>query len=270
MLTLLLSLALTLVTGVDIYKQWDVLMQEYVHTGGVMDGIEINTVDYKGIKADDRFWDFLEALEKFDTDQLTTVQDAYAFYNNVYNALVIKMIIVHACDNKNGGGCISGIRDIEDVWERTDIGIIQGRNVSLDDIETYTRNPVPYAENVCVHGCIVCGSISCPNVRKEAYNPQDVDAQMSDNFEEWVNNPKKGHMWDASTSTLTLSPIFTWFEEDFEKNTTQPNGVIPFILPYLDSDEQIGIKQAYTTNTLKLEYFDYDWSLNGEAPCECQ
>lgn len=269
MLTLLLSLAVTFVAGVDIYKQWDVLVKEYVHSGETLDGIVTNTVDYKGIKADDRFWDYLEALEKFDTDQLTTVQDVYAFYNNVYNALVIKMIIVHACESKNGG-CITGIRDIDNIWERTDAGVIQGRNVSLDDIETYVRNPTPYAENVRVHGCIVCAGISCPDVRAEAFTPQDVDAQMSDNFEKWLQNPKKGHTWDYSRNLLTLSPIFKWFEADFEKNTTQPNGVVPFILPYLDSDEQIQVKEAYASITLKLEYFDYDWNLNGEAPCECQ
>ena len=43
-----------------------------------------------------------------------------------------------------------------------------------------------------MHMCIVCASISCPNVRMEAFKSPIINEQMDDQVREFVRNNKKG------------------------------------------------------------------------------
>ena len=50
----------------------------------------------------------------------------------------------------------------------------------------------PTREDSRLHACIVCASISCPNVRLRAYQPEILRTQMDDNMRDFLANPKKG------------------------------------------------------------------------------
>ena len=43
-----------------------------------------------------------------------------------------------------------------------------------------------------MHTCIVCASISCPNVRMEAYKSKIINQQMDDQVKVFLSNSKKG------------------------------------------------------------------------------
>ena len=47
-------------------------------------------------------------------------------------------------------------------------------------------------EDPRLHACIVCASISCPDVRTTAYNPSTIDDQMTDQMKNFLQNNKKG------------------------------------------------------------------------------
>ncbi len=47
-------------------------------------------------------------------------------------------------------------------------------------------------EDSRVHACIVCASISCPNVRMEAFQPDRVGEQMDSQVKDFLGNSKKG------------------------------------------------------------------------------
>lgn len=49
-----------------------------------------------------------------------------------------------------------------------------------------------FREDSRLHACIVCASISCPNVRREAFRPERVGQQMDDQLQQFLANPKKG------------------------------------------------------------------------------
>ena len=151
---------------------------------GKVDGVAINVVDYCGIKADPYFNKVVEAwsvanIAGFNEDEFL------AFFINAYNIFAIQTIIKHAI--LPGGQCIKGIRDIG-----FDLPIqVAGFNTTLDQIELWLRNPRKYGwdfdEDCRIHGCIVCASVSCPNVRPEAYQPNHdkLNAQMSSNVRDW-------------------------------------------------------------------------------------
>ena len=47
-------------------------------------------------------------------------------------------------------------------------------------------------EDSRVHACIVCASISCPNVKREAFRPDKIGDQMDSQVRDMLQNPKKG------------------------------------------------------------------------------
>ena len=146
-----------------------------------------------------------------------------------------------------------------------------------------------HREDSRLHACIVCASISCPNVRREAFRAGEVGEQMDSQVRDFLSNTKKGeftvspwfgeegtfghthththtHMHtglslDRSSNTLTLSPIFLWFVGDFEAY----GGVRKFISPYLPPGDADYIAQHNPT----IHYFTYNWNVNGVPPCTC-
>lgn len=139
-------------------------------------------------------------------------------------------------------------------------------------------------EDSRLHACIVCASISCPNVKTRAYQTDSLSSQMDDSVKDFLANPQKGaviiileidsflsiqrrhlyytgHSLDQSANILHLSQIFLWFVGDFE----QYGGVVKFIEPYLPGNEV----EYITSHNPSLAYFEYNWDLNGVPPCHC-
>jgi hypothetical protein len=69
----------------------------------------------------------------------------------------------------------------------------------------------------------------------------------------FINNPRYNRL---DKRTLYVSKIFDWFAVDFRKD------IIGFFLKYAQGNlkRQLEAKRG----KIKLEYLDYDWSLNGK------
>jgi hypothetical protein len=94
---------------------------------------------------------------------------------------------------------------------------------------------------------IVCASVSCPDLRKEAFSASKLDEQLEQQTVQFLLNDRKGARIDGDE--IRVSKIFDWFEDDFETY----GGVKPFVLKY---------RKGVSTN-LELEAdLPYDWSLN--------
>lgn len=253
---------------------WDRVLKAHVATSGELEGIPTHVVDYKGISLDQDFSKFVQSLENADVQNLTK-NETYALFMNAYNALAIKMVADHPCKKSILGTCegpISSITDIgwtvfgpaSTVWLKP-AGKIGGRTYSLQQIEDFLRTPTPFIEDARLHACIVCASISCPNVRNEAFRANKVGKQMDDQVRDMLSNSKKGMALDRDAMRLTLSHIFSWYEADFERSA---GSVIDFVLPFIASedDQKFLVKHK---RDIKLAYFEYDWHTNGKAPCNC-
>ena len=87
---------------------------------------------------------------------------------------------------------------------------------------------------------------------------------MTAQMQEMLASTAKGLLVNQTSHTLTLSKIFDWYAADFQGAA---GSVIDFILPFLPHKTQQYIVDHKAG--LSTGFFDYNWDLNGEAPCNC-
>ncbi len=116
---------------------------------------------------------------------------------------------------------------------------------------------------------IVCASISCPDLRDEAYLASNLQGQLQEASYNFVNNPEKGVYVDESSGRVKFSKIFKWFGDDFiasysskklfNNYSLKENAALNFTSDYLESEQT---KEYLMSNKLKIGYLKYDWHLN--------
>lgn len=221
-------------------QDWDLLdavLAQYV-SPVQREGVHFNGVDYEALAKDSRYPQLLAQLENADPEALSSKQERLAFYINAYNVYAIKMVI----DNMP----LESIRDagslFSPVWKKP-VGKIAGKPVTLDQIEHAILRSMGEPR---IHFAIVCASLSCPNLRQEAYRAVSIEQQLEDQTQKFLEDDTKGLV--VAGSRVRLSQIFDWFEEDFEAI----GGIEAFIRRYRDLPEQI----SWRAN------LPYDWDLN--------
>lgn len=234
-LLLLLSLFICHTAAAFDWRAYDQLLREHVHSGQRF-GINANLVDYAAIAKDSRFAPIAEQLASYNPTSLNKIEKL-AFYINAYNYFALKLVVDQQPQNS--------IRDIGNffspVWKKP-AGKINGESVSLDFIEHQVLRKMGEPG---IHFAIVCASLSCPDLRAEAYNPEDLMQQLNDQIQLFLNNPKG---LKADKNTLYISKIFDWFSADFKPY----GGVLPFLRLY---KPELSRFDSFST-------LDYDWRLN--------
>lgn len=234
-LLLLLSLFICHTAAAFDWRAYDQLLREHVHSGQRF-GINANLVDYAAIAKDSRFAPIAEQLASYNPAPLNKIEKL-AFYINAYNYFALKLVVDQQPQNS--------IRDIGNffspVWKKP-AGKINGESVSLDFIEHQVLRKMGEPG---IHFAIVCASLSCPDLRAEAYNPEDLMQQLNDQIQLFLNNSKG---LKADKNTLYISKIFDWFSADFKPY----GGVLPFLRLY---KPELSRFDSFST-------LDYDWRLN--------
>ncbi len=227
------------------FSGWDQLLKKNV-IPKVISGVKLNAVNYKNIKNDSVYKKLIEDLKNYDPADLKTKNDRLAFWINVYNVMAVKMVL----DNYP----VKSIKDagslFKSVWKK-EVGVVGGKVTTLNDIEHEILRKMGEPR---IHVAIVCASVSCPDLRPEAYVADKLDAQLDDQLTKFLANSGKGLKIDSGDNKLYLSSIFKWFEEDFESK----GGVVPYLTKYVDSRYTTTLKSG----KLKSKYLDYDWGLN--------
>jgi len=260
------------------YTLWSNILSQIVDTTGAIDGIYINRVNYTLLMTPPLRVQFDTFLLQLQNQNLTVINltrhEFFAYYINSYNALAIAQVINNPCQFDPFGNCsgqISGIRDIgtyeNPVWTQP-AGVLGGQTVTLQYIENLLRKQTPgnrFPIDPRVHAAIVCASISCPNLAPVAYSAVDLDRMMNHQFGEFLKNSGKGMYIESKSKTITLSSIFDWYKEDFE---IVASGVLNFIMQGNFSLPDYTINwlhiMAFDRSQVTLNYFDYNWNLNGE------
>jgi len=231
-------------SGVD-HALWDYLLKTYVENG---------LLDYDGIARDYLFRTYIRQLSEADPHKLTTAADDLALLCNAYNAFVVDGVITHKIRDSVMNHPVAG-KEFFDLEEH----IFYGQTMSLNHIEHEIIRK-RYKEPR-VHVALVCAARSCPAIRPEAYVGKRLARQLEDQSIQFANNPKYV-AYDTRANTLRLSPILKWYGGDWK----HLGGCLPWLAGRVqDSALQQAIQRA-ARNEVKIAFFDYDWSLNAQAP----
>ena len=221
------------------WSNYNQLLKQYVKSGSI-NGVNLMKVDYNGIKRDAAYSKVLSQIASFDTTRLANMQEKLAFYMNAYNILAIKVVLDHwpVKSIKDVGGLFTS------VW-KVDAGKINHKIVSLNQVEHEILRKMGEPR---IHMAIVCASVSCPDLRAEAYTAGMLDKQLDEQSKMFLANNKKGLY--VRGNVAYVSKIFDWFEDDFDR----VGGVKKFIQKYNTS----------VSERTKIDAdIDYDWQLNG-------
>lgn len=217
------------------------ILESHVHEG---------RVDYAGLKANrDLLDDYLKQLGEVTRENFDgwAEPERLAFLINLYNAATLQLII----DNYP----VTSIKSLGGIarspWSRDFVSLF-GKVVSLDDIE-HAIIRKEFAEPR-IHFALVCAAKSCPPLRNEAYIGKHLDAQLTNQAESFLRDPTKNRL-DSASGTLHLSSIFKWYLQDFAKD---PAGLVAYLTPFLQQGDQAWLED----NKARVNYLEYDWSLN--------
>tara|TARA_R110001583_G_scaffold48227_4_gene150826 strand:- start:3723 stop:4469 length:747 start_codon:yes stop_codon:yes gene_type:complete len=203
-------------------------------------GIRTNLVNYDAISKDPAFSSLFERLAAFDPSTLKG-KEKMAFYINTYNLFAIKLITDHKPKHS--------IRDIgtwfSPVWQKP-AAMLNANTISLDTIEHKILRKMKEPR---IHFAIVCASLSCPDLRIEAYSAKNLDQQLDEQTRRFLANPGKGINIDGEV--IYISKIFDWFTKDFAADK-KATGILKFIAQY---NMEAGRFSDYET-------LDYNWKLN--------
>lgn len=221
------------------WSLYDELLSEYVKPGQ-KEGLEANLVDYSGLRADARFDVLVEMIREYPVENLEGDKEHLAYYINAYNILTIRLILDRwPVDSiKDIGGFFKGPWDIV-VLENSD------GKLTLDNIEHDIIRSMPEPR---IHFAVNCASLSCPDLRREAYRANRLDEQLDDQVREFLHQKGKGIVINGRP--IKVSRIFDWYEEDFDGE----GGVKTFVRQYRPD---IKIDRVAAS-------IPYNWSVNSQ------
>ena len=165
------------------FSGWDALLKKYVGTATI-DGVALNTVAYKGLKGDPEFEKVIAGLKTASLDGLKTQEEKLSFWINVYNILAVKVVVDHYP--------VKSIKDVgslfKSVWKRK-AGVVAGQERTLNEVEHEILRKMGEPR---IHVAIVCASVSCPDLRKEAFQADRLNEQLDDQVKLFLENTGKG------------------------------------------------------------------------------
>lgn len=215
------------------------------------------SLDYRGLTKEEKLNEYLNLLANVNPSRLGSDQEKMAFWINVYNAFTIKAIVdnypVESINDLHSGGRIIGHIFSTTVWD-DDFIQINNKEYSLNDVEHKILRKE--FKEPRIHFAIVCASISCPQLRNEAYSAAKLEEQLQDQAIKFFGDKTK-NKFDEKNKIAHLSKILDWFDEDFGENDEE---VLRFVSKYLNS--KLSSKINEDIDNWSIEYLDYDWSLN--------
>ena len=218
------------------HESWSDLLQKHVTPTG--------TVNYQGFIADRKLLlQYLSLLSDNPPGGNWSDEEKIAYWINAYNAFTIMLIIDHypISSIKKIAGIIPMVNSPWDIK----FFRIGGVHFDLNTIEhDILRKDF---DEPRIHFAVNCASVSCPNLRGEAYSADRLEEQLTDQTRSFINDPARNVLFGK---TLRISRIFDWFQQDFTRNG---RSVRQFINTY--SNQPLAADQ-------KINFMEYDWNLN--------
>ncbi len=233
--------------GLVDHSGWDQLLKKYVDDRGLVD-----YAAWKATAADVQTLDEYTLRLSAAAFPANASRDAQlAFWINAYNAVTVKGILREypTTSIRNHTAKVYGYN----IWQDLKL-IVNGNSYSLEAIEHEVLRKMGEPR---IHFAIVCASIGCPRLLNEAYTADKLDAQLTLNAKAFFAEASKFQA-DASAGTIQISPILSWFAQDFGANSAAQ---MKTIAPYLPATAQ----ELANSGIARISYLDYDWGLNDRS-----
>lgn len=232
----------------SMHEGWSALLAAHVEHG---------LVDYDAFARSTEFSRYLESLAAARLERMTK-DERLAYWINVYNAYTIALVNKHKeRESIRNINMFLGVVKGKGPWKE-EIVRAAGRVLTLDEVE-HKIIRVEFKEPR-IHMALVCAAISCPPLRREAYEGARLNEQLKDQTRTFLRDRQMENRLDLGNSIIHLSPIFDWYREDFGKTNAN---ILRFVAPYFDG---AGERNAFADSRLKIEFTEYDWSLNLQRP----
>ena len=221
------------------HQTWDALLKKHVSAEG--------KVDYAGFKEDAAELDaYLKLLSDNHPNEVNwSENERLAYWINAYNAFTVKLIVDnYPVKSIKEIGKGPNIPFVNTPWDIKFIKI-EGQTYDLNNIEHGILRK--HFNEPRIHFAVNCASVSCPNLRNEAFIASRLDEQLSDSARQFLADSGKNKL---RPNKAELSKIFDWFKGDFTKNG---QSLIQFLNQYA----------PVTLNPdAEISHLKYDWSLN--------
>jgi hypothetical protein len=234
------------------HGRWNQLLEE--HVTWVRDG-SASVVDYNGFQQDRReLKRYLAQLSDVRKPQYEKMNrnEKLAFLINAYNAFTVELVLRHYPD-------IESIKDIGHLfklpWDITFFRLL-GKDRKLNELEHQMIRV--WFDEPRIHFVVNCASVGCPALRPEALTSAELEQQLAESTRRFLTDDTRNR-FNAGEDELFVSPIFKWYDEDFE----EAGGVKAWLTEYADvlGDNESERKRV-RNGGYDLEYTDYDWNLN--------
>ena len=258
--TFLLLIATGLVQAFDhSHDAWDALLKRHVVL--ISEG-NASQLDYAGMLADRATLEsYLETLSAVAEDEYRSWSKTQrlAFLINAYNAFTVELILTRYPD-------IQSIKEIGSLfrspWKQRFFTLL-GKERHLDELEHELIRAPGVFDEPRIHFAVNCASVGCPMLRNEAYTAERLNTQLEDALRRFLSDRSRNR-FDASSGRIQVSMIFDWYGEDFAQGHQGYTSLQTLFGQYagLLTDSNAA-RQRIAADDYRLEFLDYDWSLNG-------
>ena len=168
--------------------------------------------------------------------------DVLAYHLNAYNALAMKGVI----DEGVTDGFTSFFkRQLFFRFRKVTVG---GVSMSLSAYENDVIRPLGEPR---VHFALNCMVRSCPRLPQEAFNADELEAQLEAAAREFLNDPRNVRV-DAAAREVWLSSILDFYTRDFA-----PDGKRRSLIEYVNRYRDEPVDPGFA-----VKFIPYDWTLN--------
>ena len=194
---------------------------------------------------------YLDTLTSVDPDTLHR-DDGLAFWINLYIAAALDIARRALAEGHDS------VLRIGDGFNAP-VANIGGEELSLEGIE---HGKIRRFGDPRIHAALVCGSVSCPTLRFEAFSGELLDKQLDDQMRYFLS--AGAFVADRTTGVAYLSRVFLWYGADFVRPARMPT-----LLP--SSKRRIAAAATKWLTADDADWFDadrpaikfqkYDWGL---------
>ncbi len=259
-----LLFALLLVSGIahagfdQSHASWNSLLHDYVVVAP--DGLS-SRVRYAGLLANRaKLNSYLDEVSNVTAAEYNSWprRERLAFLINAYNAYTIALVL-------SKYPSLHSIRDLGSIFESPWKIKFDHLFGSLHDLEFIDHSMIRapgHFDEPRVHFALVCASVGCPMLRKDAYTAIHLEEQLEDGLRRFLSDRTRNR-FDPTKQELQVSSIFRWYHDDFAKGHQASGSVTSLLRQHADDLADVARERDVIRNQqFEIEYLPYDWSLN--------